>query len=95
MRVRHGWSSEVAPNKWAKVDVELEEEDLRRLLHAAALTSQLDIIPVHLAFSLLAVEAEALLTTKLITSYGMKDDGRLAQLSGIKAEVYARVRDAL
>jgi hypothetical protein len=37
MRVKQGWSGEIAPNQWAKVDLELEEEDLRRLLAAAGL----------------------------------------------------------
>jgi hypothetical protein len=67
VQVRHGWSGEVAPNRWAKFDITLEEEDLRRLVGAGPGTLTLT---TTLAYQLLEAEAERLVFDKLIRRYG-------------------------
>jgi hypothetical protein len=78
VRVRHGWSGEVGPNQWAKLDVELEEDDLRRILVPQGIEPA--NVSVGVAYLLLDIEAELSLTHKLVNKYGMKADARLAEL---------------
>lgn len=96
VRVRQGWSGEVAPNTWAKADIELEEDDLRRLLIAeGVLPSQYDlrlILPPIDAYRLLEIEAEILLSLKLITRYGMDGAAKLEQLRQAKAKIISQVK---
>lgn len=60
-----GWSAEIAPNKWAKIDITLEEEDLRRLVGDAAPT-----LSTTVAYQLMELESERLLYAKLVQRYG-------------------------
>ncbi len=68
MQVRQGWSGEVEPNRWAKFDVELDENDLRRLFIEAGIDFVTDLTTAE-AFQLLETEAERLVIVKLITRY--------------------------
>jgi hypothetical protein len=65
VRVRVGWSGEI-DGKWQKADVELEEDDVTRLLADNELPEQLRTrLPVTVAYQLLANQAEMLLLNKL------------------------------
>lgn len=67
MRVRVGWSGETDGNVWRKADVELEEQDLHRIMIDNDLPDELhERLPVKFAYQLLALEAEALLLGKLV-----------------------------
>jgi hypothetical protein len=86
----------VQPNVWAKIDVELDDDDLRRLLHAAGIT---DVHPAdvatEVAFQLLDSEAERFVLAKLMTSYGLPENTgrpRLVQLQETKDRALNRVR---
>lgn len=94
VRVRQGWSGEVAPNRWAKFDIELEEDDLRRILSMAQLPFS-SARSVDLAFQLLEVEAERLVYAKLVNRYGYPtDEGRdkINALNATKAKLLERIR---
>jgi hypothetical protein len=69
MRVRQGWSGETSPNVWQKISVELEEEDLRRLVVDAGIDPA--ALPTEAAFQLLEIEAERLVIAKLVGRFGM------------------------
>lgn len=93
MKVRQGWSGEVEPNRWAKFDIELEEDDLRRVAR------QHDIdpaaLPGRLAFLLLEVEAEMLVLTKLIGRYGypqVEGQEKIARLKTQKDSLLAQAK---
>lgn len=74
MRVRVGWSGEIEGN-WHKADVELEEEDLTRVLVDSDLPAQLRTrLPLRVAYQLLANDAEMLLLNKLDSSFGYPRD---------------------
>ena len=72
MKIRQGWSGEVKPNRWAKFDICLEEEDLRRLLGPGY--QALRNLNTSTAFQLLELEAERLVLIKLISRYGYEPD---------------------
>lgn len=103
MRIRQGWSGQVSanPDRWAKVDVELEEEDLRRLLHGlyagpADLDQFLKACPTGLVFALLEAEAEILVMIKLMARHGYPaDEGRakLTALRTAKAGILAKIKE--
>jgi hypothetical protein len=78
VKVRQGWSGEVAPSRWAKFDIELEEEDLRRLLVPVfAPQPPPTQVPVDLSFRVLEIEAEILVMTKLVARYGYpREEGK-------------------
>lgn len=68
MRVRAGWSGEMANGSWRKADVDCDETDLLRLAQecgfaAPALTNAQ-------AYQLLEAEANRLLVSQLITRFG-------------------------
>ena len=88
VRVHQGWSGEIAPNVWAKADVELEEDDLRRL--AAEVKIPLDDLPrlpVTFVYRLLEVQAEILLISKLIARYGFDGHTKLAELRQYQTKI--------
>lgn len=91
MRVRLGWSGETEANKWAKADVELEEEDLRRLLTSNGIDAALlDRLPVRLCYALMEAEAESHLLLRLTRQHGYPKDAarvRLAELDRIRDEI--------
>ncbi len=68
MEIRHGWSGETQPGRWAKFAVTLQEEDLRRMLGAGH--ESLRNLSTGRAFQLLELEAERLILVKLVTRYG-------------------------
>lgn len=96
MKVRQGWSGEIEPNRWGKFDLELEEEDLRRLLADAHLPADTPV-PLALAFQLLENEAEFLVLAKLVTRYGYPNETgreRMAQLTTAKGKLLDKLRGA-
>lgn len=98
MRVRMGWSGETQTNVWQKVNVELEQEDLLRLLVEYQIPDELVTrLPTKLLFQLLQNEAECLLLNKLRTLGYPPDkaNARMAVLLGQTNEIVAAVRDQL
>jgi hypothetical protein len=97
VRVRQGWSGEVKPNVWAKFDVELEEEDLRRLLAASPLGGNgvPGELSTTLAYRLLEVEAERLVTVKLVTRYGFDYDAGTTKINELTGRRDHLVEDIL
>lgn len=88
MRVRHGWSGEVESNRWAKFDIELEEDDLRRILVGNGIApSTVDKLSLVNAYRLLEIEAERLVLFKLIRRYGYSRDSASQQLAGLATEL--------
>lgn len=87
MRVRQGWSGEVEPNRWAKFDLELEEDDLRRVLQ------QHDLVgvdpPLATCFQILELEAERLVMVKLMTRYGYPEVAGRDRLNKINSQLQA------
>lgn len=80
-----GWSGETEPNTWQKVDIELEEEDLNRLMQQNDLPAGLHgRLPTKVCYQLLQNEAEMMLLTKLRTVGYPQDkaSARLAVLIG-------------
>lgn len=70
MRVRIGWSGEVETNKWAKIDVQMEEVDLERILASNNIAIDTSSLPTSLAYLLLEAEAEGNVLAKLVDQYG-------------------------
>lgn len=67
MRVRMGWSGETETGQWQKADVELDEDDVTRLLLEHELPTDIRTrLPAKLVFQLLQNAAEALLLTRLV-----------------------------
>ncbi len=96
MRVMQGWSGETATNRWAKVDVTVEEEDLRRILHTAGLPVDQQLSTAD-AFKLLAGEAERLVLVKLMVSYGYpvtEAQQKIAAITATADRVLAHYRQA-
>lgn len=92
MQVRQGWSGEVAPGRWAKFDVTLDEEDLRRLLGPDY--RKLKALTPAIAYTILELEAERLVIAKLVNRYGMdRDEGgkAIAELEAQRTQVCAHV----
>lgn len=98
VRVHQGWSGEIDGNVWRKVDVELEEPDLIRLLHEHRIPAEVsERLPARVAFDLLHNEAEALLLQKL-TQFGYPLDkaaARIAALYEINQHTYNAIREQL
>lgn len=78
-----GWSGETESSTWQKFDIELEQEDLERVLRENGMPEGMhERLPTQVCYQLLQNEAEKLLVTKL-TSYGYpaeKAGGRVASL---------------
>jgi hypothetical protein len=94
VRVRHGWSGEIKPNQWAKLDIELEEDDLRRLLLAAKVPVDDVTVLLPAAYQLLEAEAEILLYATLMTRYEFPEAEartRIADLTKIKNQVLGQI----
>ena len=86
MEVRQGWSGEFSPNRWGKLDVILDEGDLRRVLIAAGL-GDIDptAVPTTLAFQILDAESERLLLAKLISHFNYTGDEHRERLGALSA----------
>lgn len=98
MRVRMGWSGETESNKWQKIDVELEQEDLVRIFRENDLPEGLHgRIPTKVCFALLQNEAEVLLLNKL-TNMGFpvaKANARIAMLLGASDQIVSTIKEKL
>lgn len=101
MRVRHGWSGQTKRDVWAKFDVELEEDDLRRILAEADIAPSshtgmfASTMAVSECFQLLENEAERLVIAKLTHRYGFPHDeaaAKLAALAQEKNKIISRLR---
>ena len=67
MRVRMGWSGETESNVWQKISVELEEQDLDRIVMENELPGGIQAnLPAIVCFKLLQNNAEILLLNKLV-----------------------------
>lgn len=93
-----GWSGETSNNTWQKVDIELEEEDLYRLMQENGFPADLHRrLPTKLCYQLLQNEAEILLMRKL-RDYGYpgdKSNARVAVLLGSTNEIVSAIRGQL
>lgn len=95
MRVGQGWSGEVKPNVWAKVNIELDDSDIQRVLneenlHNLAVTD----VPTDLAYQLLDILAERYVMAKLIHSHGFdpeKGMGRMMELDVNRRKVLGQL----
>lgn len=98
MRVRVGWSGETADKVWQKTDVELEEQDLQRVIREADLPEDLaERLPAKVCFQLLQNEAEMMLLSKL-RFFGYppeKATARTAVLLGSTTEILNAIRAQL
>ncbi len=103
MQLRQGWSGEVAPGRWAKFDITLEEEDLFRLIANAFgedfdTDRLLDEIPVSQAYQILEIEAEILVLSKLVVRYGMSGDQAVPQIDALRKQqnaILGQLRDGV
>lgn len=74
MKVLIGWSQEVAANKWRRVDLEVDETDLQRILADNEFTIDPTGLTEKEAYMVLSAEAEMLmLTTKANMGYPEPD----------------------
>ena len=92
MQVRQGWSGEVAANVWAKISIELDEGDLRRLLveEGGFAPDVVEQVPVATAYLLLDAEAERLVVAKLVATYGFPvEEGRVKMVELNRRKVAA------
>lgn len=98
VRVRMGWSGETQPNTWQKIDIELEEEDLQRLMRENDLPDDLQYrLPTKVCYQLLQNEAEVMLLNKM-KFYGYpldKATARTAVLIGSSNEIITAVKNQL
>ena len=74
-------------NKWAKFDITLEEEDLRRLIGEEKRRS----IDTTIAYRLLELEAERLVMAKLVSRYGYNQVEGREILASLRKQVDALV----
>lgn len=98
MRVRLGWSGETSNNTWQKVDVELEEEDLIRLLREADLPDELNQrLPAKVCYQLLQNEGEILLLLKLknLGYPAEQADTRIGQLLAVSRDIVEAIKTKL
>lgn len=98
MRVRMGWSGETESNTWQKFDIELEHEDLERVLMEHGFEPTIgQRLPTQVCYQLLQNEAERLLVTKL-TSFGYPADkatSRIAVLVGQTRDIVGAINAKL
>lgn len=94
MRVRTGWSGETQSNVWQKVAIELEEDDLARMLMEHGLPSFLhERLPALVAYELLQSQADILLLRKLIT-LGYPQDKALTRVNELSQMIAAIMASA-
>ncbi len=74
-------------NRWAKFDITLEEEDLRRLVGEEKRRS----IDTTLAYRLLELEAERLVMAKLVSRYGYNPTDGREILTSLRKQIDALV----
>lgn len=82
-QVKVGWSAEVKPDEWIRLD--LDEEDLLSILVAVSYPlDRRSHIPTHVAYQLLDLECQRLLTAKLAADYGMEPDEARTKIAELK-----------
>lgn len=98
MRVRVGWSGETSNNVWQKVDIELEEDDLARLLREADFPEGLAArLPAKVCYQLMQNEGEVMLLSKL-KNFGYpveQANARIAVLVGSSQQIIEAVKSKL
>ncbi len=88
--MRIGWSCEITPNEWVKVD--LDESDLSRLLHEGGVALEAQYrISTAMAYALLDTECERMLLARLIARHNHAGRERLAALNARRAELLAQL----
>lgn len=96
--MRVGWSGETSTNIWQKADIELEEDDLSRLLREADLPEGLAVrLPAKVCYQLMQNEAEIMLMTKLM-NLGYPDvqaNERIAQLLRANEAIITAIKSKL
>lgn len=98
MQVMQGWSGEVKPNQWAKVDVTLTDIDLLRILIGAGIEIAPERVPIVLAYQLLDAEAERFVLAKLIRAHGYPPEqgkARLIELAQVSRDILTKIRDTV
>lgn len=71
MQVRNGWTGEVTPGRWSKVDVTADESDLRRVLIEAGLSLDLTAsMTTAQVWTILDAEAERFVLLALVAREG-------------------------
>ncbi len=95
--MRTGWSGEVEPNTWIKIDA--DDTDIRRLLVEAGYAgADPALVPTWLAFKLLDIETERMILAKMMTRYGhdrAKGQARLAELNEQRDQAMYHVKQIL
>jgi len=94
VKVHHGWSGEVAPNKWVKFYVALDEDDFRRMLTRSGIRASDDVrwgIQLTAVYQLLELEAERLVLYKLITRYGYDPAEGRAKIADLGRQIDERL----
>lgn len=93
-----GWSGETATGTWQKVDIELSEEDLSRLMLEKGFDEKLPArLPVKICYQLLQNEAEVLLLSKLKTIGYPQDQAtaRQAVLVGSTQQIVEAIQNQI
>jgi hypothetical protein len=81
-----GWSGETESSVWQKADVEVDEDDVVRLLLEHDLPADIRTrLPTKLIFQLLQNEAEALLLHRLV-GFGYPTGKAAARVAVVKQE---------
>jgi hypothetical protein len=84
-----GWSGETSSNVWRKASIELDSDDLARLLREYDLDA-VNAYDTHELYELLDLECERLLTVKVAQLVGASQEETKSRLSNVIAR-----RDAL
>lgn len=94
MQIKSGWSGELSSGRWAKVDIDLDETDVRRLLVEHDIDIEPDRIPSRYIYTLLTCEAEFLMQVTLSTRHGQASDTeRLTKLRAELRTVVDRIKE--
>lgn len=90
MRIHSGWSAELDNSLWRKADVDVDEDDLRRLADEHAF--DISKLTTQQTFRLLEALANILLLSHVISRYA-NQDYLLQELGTYKASLDATVSD--
>ncbi len=83
--MRTGWSGEVRPNVWIKVDA--DDTDIRRMLAEAGFAGADPAkVPTWLAFKLLDIETERLILAKMMARYGHDPEAGRARMAELNEQ---------
>lgn len=92
MKIRRGWSGETSVNEWSKLDVELETEDIEKILNENEISYK--DISIRDLFLLVGVETEILVMADA-ASHGAKVVEKLAGLKDRKSDTISRIKQKI